>query len=54
LFDDTTFDDYSCEEWIAKKIDEDGSEKLMPGQGWFQDEGGRINYRPLWIDNYNA
>jgi hypothetical protein len=31
-FDDETFDDYACEEWISKQIDEDGRVRVLTGR----------------------
>ena len=30
-------DDYSNEEWISKMHEEDGTERLMPAQGYYKD-----------------
>lgn len=37
LFDDTTYDDYSNEEWIFKKKDEDGNKRIIIGKGLYRD-----------------
>jgi hypothetical protein len=32
-FDDNTFDDFTAESWIDKKIDEDGNQRQLTGKG---------------------
>ena len=40
LFDDTTFDDYSNDEWFDKTVDEDGKKRKITAKGLLKDAGG--------------
>lgn len=26
----------------------------MPAQGYYKDQNGRVNYRPLWVERYDS
>jgi hypothetical protein len=32
-FDDNTFDDFTDEDWIARKVDEEGVKRKLAGKG---------------------
>lgn len=53
LFDDTTYDDYSNEEWIKKKSDEDGRQRLITGKGLYKDAAGMYIWKPIIVESYN-
>ena len=51
-FDDSTYDDYSCQGWIDKKIDEDGNHRKLTGKGLKITEDS-WSYEPIEILNYS-
>lgn len=52
-FDDSTFDDYSNEGWIEKKVDEDGNQRRLTAKGLRLQEG-RYVYEPIDVLSYKA
>jgi dynein heavy chain, axonemal len=45
LFDDTNYDDFSNEEWIQRRKDEDGRVRTIPAKALFTDETGYKTFR---------
>ncbi len=55
LSDDTTFDDYSNEEWMQRRVDEEGRLRSIPAKGLFREaNGNEWRYRPLLIEGYDS
>jgi dynein heavy chain len=50
-FDDNTFDDFTDEDWISRKVDEEGVKRKLSGKGLRNIEG-TFEYRPLEVLNY--
>lgn len=40
LFDDTTFDDFSNEEWMERRKDEEGNLRIIPAKGLYKEPSG--------------
>ena len=53
FFDDSTYDDYPKEGWIAKKIDQDGNHRKLTGKGLKITGNESWEYEPVEIIDYD-
>ena len=51
-FDDNTFDDFTDDDWIARKIDEEGAKRKLAGKGLRQVHG-EYEYEALEVLSFN-
>lgn len=51
-FDNNTFDDFTDEDWIARKVDEEGVKRKLAGKG-LRKVDGQYEYEPLEVLSYN-
>ena len=53
FFDDSTFDDYSNEGWIEKKVDEDGNQRRLSAKGLRLVEDKYV-YEPIDVHSFKT
>lgn len=52
LFDDNSTDDFSCEEWIQRKVDEDNKTRKLYGKALIKETDGFYNLIKIDIEDY--
>lgn len=54
-FDDSSFDDYPSEEWIARQLDEDGKVRFLIAKAWsYQEETQQVAWASVLVESYDS